>query len=96
MGSTNPNSESAALGAAWTALIHRVAAGVGAVAALISLIWDASATVASARGAVAWLATVLLGRATRWLLSHTFESRPDRVGQPAELAVTTAEPRETS
>ena len=55
----------------WTALGHRVAATLGASTALVSLLFDASLRIACLRGALAWLALLLVTRAGGWLLVRT-------------------------
>ena len=67
---------------AWDALIHRVAAVVGASTALISLLWDASVLQASLRGGLAWLAVGLLSRSTGWLLAQISQQARSGGGVP--------------
>ena len=64
------------LGLAWLALAKRVAVAGGALAALVSLIYDAPPWVACARGALTWLALVLLARVSRTLLVLSLRSAP--------------------
>lgn len=71
---------------AWASVTHRVAAIVGSVTALVSLLWDAPPSIASLRGVLAWLAILLLRRATDWLLVRT-------VGEQAPIELN---PEETS
>ena len=59
----------------WTALGHRVAATMGASTALVSLLFDASLQIACLRGALAWLALLLVTRAGGWLLVRTDVAR---------------------
>ena len=71
---------------AWTALVHRVAAIVGSLTALVALLCDVPVTSASLRGALAWLAVSILGRATSWLLGRTLDSGPAGAAKPPETS----------
>ena len=64
------------LGLAWLALASRVAVAAGALAALVSLIYDTPLWVASLRGALTWLSLVVLARASRALMVMSLRSAP--------------------
>ena len=66
------------LGIAWLALAKRIAVAAGALAALVSLIYDTPLWVASLRGALTWLALVVLARVSRTLLVMSLRSAPTK------------------
>jgi len=59
-----------ALAPTWTALGHRLAATVGAGAALLALVRHVPVGTASLRGASAWLAILVVTRSARALLDR--------------------------
>lgn len=75
----------------WGALVHRLAVVAGCLAALTSLALHVPVWIACGRGAVAWAAVLVVGRAGAWLLARTAD--PAAPADPAEAG---GEPVETS
>ena len=74
-----------ALASTWTALGHRLAATVGAGAALLALVRHVPVGTASLRGALAWLAILSVSRSARALLDRR-RSSPRPVAPPQASA----------
>lgn len=55
----------------WTAFGRRAATTVGALTALISLLFHTPVSVACGRGAIGWLAVLVLTRSWVWLMGKT-------------------------
>ena len=75
----------------WTAFGHRTAVATGAGAALIALLRHVPVHIASLRGALAWLAVVLLFRLGRELLIRTGATNPELEKAPVSMGDTAGE-----